>query len=70
MTLNSMNYIKNSVKLESIENTVKCSITDNPLTLDIIQEAIHSQELRRQWIIKGEEDAELFLSERLVGNVL
>ena len=70
MTLNSMNYIKNSVKLESIENTVKCSITDNPLTLDIIQEAIHSQELRRQWVIKGEEDAELFLSERLLGNVL
>ena len=61
ITLNSMNYIRDSIQLESIENTVRCLINDNPLTLDSIQESIKSKELRQKWIQLGEQDAELFL---------
>ena len=56
-----MNYIRDSVYLESIDNTVMCFITENPLTLDSIQESIKNQDLRRQWLKMGEEDAVRFL---------
>lgn len=61
LTINSMNFIRDTVKIENIENTVRCYVTDNPLTLDFIQESISSQELRRKWIKEGEEDALQFL---------
>ena len=61
LTINSMNFIRNTVKIENIENTVRCYFTDNPLTLDFIQETISNQELRRQWVKMGEEDAHNFL---------
>jgi len=61
LTLNAMNYIKDSVKIRNIKNTVKCIIEENPLTLDFIQESINNQELRRMWIQMGEEDATRFL---------
>jgi predicted acylesterase/phospholipase RssA len=57
ITINSMNYIRDSVQPDNIDNTVRCYITDNPLTLDTIQEAIKNKELRREWIKKGKEDA-------------
>jgi len=63
ITINSMNYIRDSVQIENIENTVRCYITDNPLTLDFIQESINNQELRRQWIKQGEEDAIKFITQ-------
>jgi len=62
LTINSMNFIRDTVKIENIENTVRCYITDNPLTLVFIQESISNPELRRQWIKQGEEDASFFLS--------
>jgi predicted patatin/cPLA2 family phospholipase len=62
LTINSMNFIRNTVKIENIENTVRCYVTDNPLTLDFIQESISKQELRRQWMKEGEEDAIQFLN--------
>ncbi len=62
LTINSMNYIRDSVHLEHIENTVRCYIKENPLTLDFIQESVKNQDLRRQWIKMGEEDAIEFLS--------
>jgi predicted acylesterase/phospholipase RssA len=62
LTINSMNFIRDTVKIENIENTVRCYVTDNPLTLDFIQESISNQELRRQWLKQGEEDALYFLS--------
>jgi len=61
ISLNAMNYIRDSIKIESIENTVRCNITDNPLTLESIQESIRNQELRRKWIKMGEDDALEFL---------
>lgn len=61
ITINSMNYIRDSVQIENIDNTIRCYITDNPLTLDTIQEAIKNKDLRREWIKTGEEDAFEFL---------
>ena len=62
LTINAMNFIRNTVKIENIENTVRCYVTDNPLTLDFIQESISKQELRREWMKQGEEDAIQFLN--------
>jgi hypothetical protein len=61
ITINSMNFIRDTVPLQNIDNTVKCNISKNPLTLDFIQESIKSSELRREWIKMGEEDANKFL---------
>lgn len=61
LTINSMNFIRDTVKIENIENTVKCLVSENPLTLDFIQESITNQDLRRKWIELGEEDAIKFL---------
>jgi predicted acylesterase/phospholipase RssA len=61
LTINSMNFIRDTVKIQHIENTVRCFVLDNPLTLDFIQESIRNQEIRRQWIKIGEEDAIKFL---------
>jgi NTE family protein len=61
MSINSMNYIRDTIKMENIENTVRCYVTNNPLTLDSIKEAIQNQELRRQWVKMGEDDASTFL---------
>ena len=61
ITINSMNYIRDSVQIDNIDNTVRCYITDNPLTLDTIQESIKNKDLRREWIKMGEEDAFEFL---------
>jgi len=62
LTINSMNFIRDTVKIENIENTVKCYVIDNPLTLDCIQKSISNQELRRQLIKQGEEDATNFIT--------
>jgi predicted acylesterase/phospholipase RssA len=62
LTINAMNFIRDTVKIEDIENTVRCYVSSNPLTLDFIQESISNQELRRKWMKEGEEDAIDFLS--------
>jgi predicted acylesterase/phospholipase RssA len=62
MSINSMNYIRDTIKMENIDNTVRCFVTDNPLTLDSIKESIQNQELRRQFFKIGEDDALTFLS--------
>ena len=61
ITINSMNYIRDSVQIQNIDNTVRCYIIDNPLTLDSIQESIQNKELRQKWIQLGEQDALYFL---------
>jgi NTE family protein len=63
LTINSMNFIRDSVKLDHIENTVRCYVSENPLTLDYIKESVSSQTLRREWLQQGECDAQTFLSE-------
>ena len=61
ISINSMNYIRDSVKMDNIDNTVRCYVNKNPLTLDSLQESIRSQELRKNLIKMGEEDALEFL---------
>jgi len=63
--INTMNFIRKSVKIEGIENTVVCNMTESRLTLDSIKETIKSQELRRQWFKLGEADGDAFLQARL-----
>jgi hypothetical protein len=60
-----MNFIRDTVKIENIDNTVNCYILENPLTLDFIQEVIKNKELRRDWIKMGEEDAVPFIHKYL-----
>lgn len=64
-TINSMNFIRDTVKIENIDNTVICYITENPLALDFIQEVIRNKELRREWILIGEKDAVPFVNKYL-----
>lgn len=61
ISINTINFLRKSVKIENIENTVICDITDNPLTLESLQQSIQSQELRKQMFKSGEEDATQFL---------
>lgn len=61
LTINSMNFIRDTVKLDNIPNTVRCYVSDNPLTLESIQASINNQDLRRDWLKAGEEDAMQFL---------
>lgn len=61
ITINSMNFIRDSIQMENIENTVRCFVTNNPLTLESIQESVRNRELRAELIRQGEEDAMVFL---------
>jgi predicted acylesterase/phospholipase RssA len=61
ISINTINHIRKSVKITNIENTVKCNVINSPLTLDALQDAVSNQDLRRQWIKLGEEDASNFI---------
>ena len=64
-TNNAMNFIRSTVKLENINNTIECNVTENICNfLDFIQQAVTNQELRNKWIKMGEEDATKFLSNK------
>ncbi len=63
LTINSMNFIRDSVKIENIPNTVRCCASENPLTLEYIQESIKNQDLRREWLKLGEKDADKFIAD-------
>ena len=63
-TLNTMNFIRNCVNVESIDNTVKCCKNVSVMSLKNIQESLKNQNFRREWLIEGEEDAIHFLDER------
>lgn len=62
LTINSMNFIRDTVKIDNIPNTIRCYSKNNPLQLEYIQEAIVSQDLRREWLTIGGEDALQFLA--------
>jgi len=64
--INSINYIRDSVKLETLDNTIDCVITENPLTISIIQDVLKSQEMRKNLLKMGEDDAVIFLSRSVV----
>ena len=59
--INAMNYICKNVKRETIKYQLECRNDEPFLTIDIMKEAINSQDLRREWVQKGYEDAKMFL---------
>ena len=59
--INAMNYIALTVKRETIKYQVECKNDESFLTIDVMKEAINSQDLRRGWVQKGYEDAKSFL---------
>lgn len=61
ITINSINYIRDSIQIEKIKNVVKCIIDFNPLTIDILIEIIKNQNMRKEWFEIGVNDAILFL---------
>jgi patatin-like phospholipase/acyl hydrolase len=62
LTINSMNFIRDTVKIEHIENTLKCNYSEeNPLSLEVIQESVKNMEFRKNWIEFGKNDALEFL---------
>lgn len=63
LTINAMNFIRDTVKIEDIENTLRCYVSENPLTLDFIQKSVKNQELRKKWLEQGKEDALLFIEQ-------
>ncbi len=62
LTINAMNYIRDSIKLQTIKNTLNIQIDKNPLGLDAIKEIIDSVELRKDFYEKGKQDAIDFLN--------
>ena len=61
LTTNAMNFIRNSVSLSNIKNTLLIKINNNPLSLDEIKLTINNQEIRQNLIKKGFQDAINFL---------
>jgi hypothetical protein len=61
LSVNSMNFIRESVKLEHIDNIIKCNVDDNPLSLDFMTRAINNKEVRRELYKKGHDFALEFL---------
>jgi NTE family protein len=62
--INAMNYIYKNIKRDKIDNQIECINDDNFLTLDVIQASINSSQMRKEWIVKGINDAKLFLEKR------
>jgi predicted acylesterase/phospholipase RssA len=61
LSINAMNYITNTVKIENIENEINCICDGSILTLETITEAVSNMEMRKKWINQGKEDAIKFL---------
>ena len=57
-----MNYISKSVEQETLPNTVKCFITESPMSLDIIKETVNNQDKRSKLLEDGENDAIKFIN--------
>lgn len=61
LSVNSMNFIRESVQLEHIDNMIKCNIEYNPLSLDFMTSAINNKDVRRELYKKGHDYALEFL---------
>lgn len=61
ITINSMNYIRDSITIAKIKNVIKCIVDFNPLTIEIISEMVKNPTMRKEWFEIGKNDAKLFL---------
>ena len=64
ITMNSVNYIRDSIKIKKIQNVIRCVVDFNPLTIDIMTEIIQKQTTRKQWFEEGKKDASYFLKKK------
>jgi predicted acylesterase/phospholipase RssA len=62
ITINSVNYIRNTIKIKKIKNVVKCTPTENPLNIEVMSKMISSLDMRKEWIELGKNDAIIFLN--------
>lgn len=63
ITINSMNYIRNSIQTIKIKNVVKCIVNTNPLIISVMSELIENNNSRKEWFENGVCDAYTFLEE-------
>lgn len=68
ISVNSMYYIRNSIKTHDINNFICCNINFNPLTLEIIISILKEKKNREEWFEQGVIDANLFL-EKMNSNI-
>jgi len=68
ISINSMNYISNSVKQEFLTNLVKCPIIESPLSLNMIKECVSNKDKRSKLFEDGEKDAIYFLEHNINKN--
>ena len=61
ISVNSMYYIRNSIKITPIKNEVKWEINFNPLTLELIIDMLKCKNVREEWFKQGEIYANIFL---------
>jgi predicted acylesterase/phospholipase RssA len=62
ITINSVNYIRDSIKIEKIKNVIKCIVDFNPLTIEIMSEIIKNKNMREEWFEIGKNDGITFLN--------
>jgi hypothetical protein len=62
ITINSVNYIRNSIKIKKIKNVVKCMPNENPLTIEVMSKIMSSLNMRKEWFELGKNDAKIFLN--------
>ena len=59
--MNAMNYIDKTLKKYEINNLIECKNETNFLSIEVMRESLRNQDLRRDWIEQGYEDAKQFL---------
>lgn len=65
-SVNAMNYISTSVKKSRTKNEVLCYSDGKELTLDVIRQSVSSPDMRREWILKGNQFAQNFLDKSIL----
>jgi predicted acylesterase/phospholipase RssA len=65
-SVNAMNYISKSVKKTRIKNEVLCYTDGKELTLNVIRETVNSTDMRKEWILKGNQFAQNFLDKAIL----
>jgi predicted acylesterase/phospholipase RssA len=65
-SVNAMNYISTSVKKNRVKNEVLCYSDGKELTLDVIRESVNNSDMRKEWILKGNQFAQNFLDKTVL----
>ena len=66
VTLNSINYITNTIKEKEIKNTIKCCLDKSPMTMNSMKECLQNKEKRIQLIENGIKIAKEFVKAKVL----